>query len=156
MSSLLYVLLQLVFTDCQDNCLAAELATNILYAIGFSSSSFLFFLRIRAIFSRNNRIQSLFFLLWLGVVGGASVPLIKTSTYFDPTGDHYASEKLKYICPSTIAVNDTLVFIAISWQLIMNSYEDPKKKWGMKNIVLGSYLLRFQRGLFRDGQIYYL
>lgn len=58
---------------------------------------------------------------------------------------------------STIPViNDTLVFLAITWRLYYNSYARPTLRIGLQVLIFGNYLPRFSRALLRDGQAYYL
>ena len=55
-------------------------------------------------------------------------------------------------------INDTLVFLAISWRLSRVSY-DPytlKTASGIKFFIFGDYLPGFSKAMFRDGQAYYL
>lgn len=54
-------------------------------------------------------------------------------------------------------VNDTLVFLAISWRLMKNAYVDQTNiKRQVRTMVLGDYMPAFSRGLLKDGQAYYL
>lgn len=55
-------------------------------------------------------------------------------------------------------VNDTFVFLAISWRLMMNAQMELGVKTGVKvkALVLGEYLPAFSRTVFQDGQAYYL
>ena len=66
--------------------------------------------------------------------------------------------------------HDTLVFIAITWRLMMNSYDEEivagnasgrtqrrgalRRKW--KEFVWGNNLPRLTNSILKDGQMYYM
>lgn len=53
------------------------------------------------------------------------------------------------------AVNDTMVFVAISWKLILVSFAEG---WSgrMESFFRGKYMGRISRVLLQTGQLYYL
>jgi hypothetical protein len=55
-------------------------------------------------------------------------------------------------------VNDTLVFLAISWRLSRNSYDSHTLESRIRFFICGDYASVFTRVLLRDGQLeaYYL
>jgi hypothetical protein len=53
-------------------------------------------------------------------------------------------------------INDTLVFLAISWCLSCNSYARRTLKDGIRILVFGDYLPLFSKAMLQDGQVYYL
>lgn len=54
-------------------------------------------------------------------------------------------------------VNDTFVFLAISWKLMRNAYvEEFNIKGRIRTMVLGDYMPAFSKGMLKDGQSYYL
>ena len=55
-----------------------------------------------------------------------------------------------------LLINDTLVFLVMSWRLSRNSYEPYTLKNGIRFLIFGNYLPVFSRVLLRDGQAYYL
>jgi hypothetical protein len=63
-----------------------------------------------------------------------------------------------FVASTTIipVINDTLVFLAITWRLSRNSYTRLTLKDGFRFIVFGDYLPVFSRALLQDGQAYYL
>ena len=63
-----------------------------------------------------------------------------------------------YIAATTIIplVNDTLVFVAITWRLTRNSYDVYTISSGIRTVIFGDYLLVFSKVLLQDAQIYYL
>jgi hypothetical protein len=52
-------------------------------------------------------------------------------------------------------INDTLVFLAISWRLSRNAYP-LESGIGVRVFIFGEYLPLFSKVLLRDGQAYYL
>ena len=56
-------------------------------------------------------------------------------------------------------INETLVFLAISWRLYSNSYVRPSPtiiRNGLQVLIFGDYLPRFSKAILQDGQAYYL
>ena len=63
-----------------------------------------------------------------------------------------------YAVAATIVpvINDTLVFIAITWRLTRNSYVPPTLKGDIKVLIFGDYLPVFSKAMLKEGQAYYL
>ncbi|KAG6918422.1 hypothetical protein DXG01_014601 [Tephrocybe rancida] len=145
------------------NCQRAQTSACVLYHIAFSSTAFLFFLRVRAIFNDKKIVIGFFFALWLSVFAGSiTVALVGGSDSLGPT-DYCLAKPLKpYIGVSPVAllINDTCVFLAISWRLMnvsrMPEQESKAHISPIKRFVLGGGLPSLSRALFQDGQAYYL
>ena len=127
-------------------------------------TSLLFFFRTRAIFIRNPWVTAFFAGLWLAVLGGCLALIIDV---FEPipvdsatntTAICYYSGANPFVAAVTIIslINDTLVFLAISWRLFRNSYEIYTVKSGIRFLIFGDYLPVFSKALLQDGQAYYL
>ncbi|RDB23019.1 hypothetical protein Hypma_009724 [Hypsizygus marmoreus] len=58
----------------------------------------------------------------------------------------------KTLPPITFAINDTFVFLAISWRLLMVAWFESKTRHDLRYVVLGKYLPAFFRALLQDGQ----
>ena len=138
----------------------------VFYCAVLVSTSLLFFFRIRAVFDRNPWVIAIFAGLWLAVLGGClslivdvfkSIPVNSDST---TTAICLNSDVNPYVAVATInpLINDTLVFLAISWRLSRNSYEPGPYtlRSGIRFLIFGDYLPLFSKALFRDGQAYYL
>lgn len=141
------------------NCEVVKKTICVLYHVAFSSTSLLFFLRVRAVFKENKYIVICFFCLWLSVLGGSlTIATLGDAVHLGPTRYCRAINVKAYAiaAPITFAVNDTFVFLAISWRLMTNSMPDHKDKISFKSVILGEYLPAFSRALLNDGQIYYL
>ncbi|KAG6918421.1 hypothetical protein DXG01_014600 [Tephrocybe rancida] len=146
-----------------DNCQRAQTAACVLYHIAFSSTALLFFLRVRAIFNDKKVVIGFFFILWLSVVAGSiTLALVGGSDSLGPTDYCLAKPEKPFIVVSPVAllINDTCVFLAISWRLMGDS-QMPEQESGahispIKRFILGGGLPSLSRALFQDGQAYYL
>ena len=129
-------------------------------------TSLLFFFRTRAIFQRNSWVTTFFAGLWLAVLGGCLALIVEA---FQPVLVNPDSNAIEicldsgfnpFVATVTIIplINDTLVFLAITWRLSRNSYEPGPYtlKSGIRFLIFGDYLPVFSKALFRDGQAYYL
>ncbi|KAG6908522.1 hypothetical protein DXG01_004293 [Tephrocybe rancida] len=142
---LAYVLVNVIFqTAALPNCRTIRKVVCGLYHVAFSSTSFLFFLRIRAIFLSSKPITGFFALLWLCVLA-ASLAVVGTGdgVRVGPTEHCTATNVKEYAiaAPIAFAVNDT-----------------DQKGCGceFRSMVRGKYLPAFSRALLQDGQVYYL
>ncbi|KAG5652370.1 hypothetical protein H0H81_005232 [Sphagnurus paluster] len=143
------------------NCQPVKNAVSILHHVAFSSTSLLFFFCVRAIFLQKKIVVACFFVLWSGVLG-ASIAVTPSGkvAHLEPT--QYCKETaLKpsaSVAPIMLAVNDTFVFLAISWRLLSGVQLEPPtpEKKSLLGMVLGNYISDFSRKLLQDGQIYYL
>ena len=55
-----------------------------------------------------------------------------------------------------LLINDTLVFLAITWRLSCNSYACPTFKHVIRVFAFGDYLPALSKAMLQDGQAYYL
>ena len=98
---------------------------------------------------------------WLAVLGG-SLTFIVASTRMNPALNSREtclnSGVNSFIATATIIplINDTLVFLAITWRLFRNSYVSHTLTSGMRILIFGDYLPVFSKVLLKDGQAYYL
>ena len=127
-------------------------------------TSLLFFFRTRAVFTSNPWVTAFFAALWLAVLGSCLAliaevfkPMPATSTA-KTTAVCLSPDVGPLIALTTIIplINDTLVFLAISWRLSRNSYEPYTVESGIRFLVFGDYLPVFSKALLRSGQAYYL
>ena len=136
----------------------------IFYGSAIIFTSFLFFLRTRAIFQRNPCIVAFFAGLWLAVLGGCLAFVfdvfdrVRVNPAIKTTAICFNAAISPFIAVATITpmINDTLVFIATTWRLSRNSYDPCTVRRGIKILFLGDYLPVFSKVLLQDGQAYYL
>lgn len=128
--------------------------------LALASSAYLFFLRLRAVYSREKVIVAIFFFFWVGLL--AAVIFVPFAISGGPSGStEYCrySSLAKYAPIAQIGplAYDTLVFLAISWKLSHNSpSSNVNAGESLKAIVFGRNLPVFTKMLLRDGQLYYL
>ncbi|KZP29162.1 hypothetical protein FIBSPDRAFT_947163 [Athelia psychrophila] len=122
------------------------------------STSFLFLLRVRAVYQRSTSVTALFSILWLttaalNIFTNASMraaPLNDTQycTYFQIQHSTYPS--------NSSFVFDTSVFIAISYRLAADAATEKGWRTRLQSIVTGKGLFSVSRALMISGQLYYL
>ncbi|KAJ7895659.1 hypothetical protein B0H14DRAFT_2558706 [Mycena olivaceomarginata] len=126
-ASLLYALgFSLFATYPIPNCQAAMIVFNCGLLFASSASSFLFFLRVRAVYSGRPLVTWIFGFLWVCVVGAAiTVPIgikaikVGGSLCLVSKVPAYAGA-----AATVLMVNDTLVVLAISYRLLTNTHRD--------------------------------
>ena len=135
-------------------------------------TSLLFFFRTRAVFNTYPWVIAFFGGLWVAVLGGCLAFIVdsflsSSELSVNPASNTGGTTPVcinqgtnAFIMSSIIIplINDTLVFLAISWRLSRVSY-DPytlKTASGIKFFIFGDSLPVFSKAIFRDGQAYYL
>ena len=130
-----------------------------MYAICISATSLLFFFRVRAVFSRSKYVVWFFSFMWLAVLGAAfATPqaLFATSigsTKYCTTG---TMKPFAVVCVIVPLVNDTLILLAVTVGLAMNTHLEPTLKQGIRTVMYGDYLPAFSRAMLKDNQMYYM
>jgi hypothetical protein len=137
----------------------------VFYCTTIVFSSLLFFFRTLAVFKGYRWVIAFFAAMWVAVLGGC-LPFV--IFILKPLGPPPPSQSNVPIClnsginPYAVAasivplINDTLIFLAISWRLSRISYDPLSLQGGFRFMIFGDYLPVFTRALLRDGQIYYL
>lgn len=155
-----YIITGTVFTiGAVGNCQSLQVAIGCCFAVAIPATSLLFFFRVRAIFNANNWIVAFFAFLWLAVLGGSwTVPFAIQGGHIGPT-DHCINTGVKPFSSAGIiisTVNDTVIFIAISWRLLETTTYDDSFRGRIKSFFRGKGLPAFSRSLLQSGQEYYL
>ena len=109
----------------------------------------------------NNLYVTLFFsFMWLAVVAGSVTSTQGVTLVPLGTTNYCTNGRMdEYVIASGIIplVNDTLVFIAITWRLVRGSCLGSTRTGGsMWSFIFGKHLPAFSRSLLQDGQVYYL
>ena len=143
-----------------SNCFRSLKALAVLFVFAMSSTSLLFYFRARAVFLSNPWAVAFFGILWLGVVGGSltTIPAF-VGVNLGPTRRCLTGVIKFYSVACTIAplINDTIVFLAISWRLCyINIGARPTVRNGVRMAIFGDHLPVFSKSLLQDGQIYFL
>ncbi|KAF8812436.1 hypothetical protein BYT27DRAFT_7133062 [Phlegmacium glaucopus] len=140
-------------------CDLLEKGLEIIYPFTVISSSLLFFFRTRAVFDRDPWVVAFFACSWLAVVAGYLTFIIKVVQVKAIPGTcqvlaHFRS----FATAATIItlINDTLVFLAITWRLFSNSYGRRTIGDNIRVFLFGDYLPVFSKAMLQAGQLYYL
>ncbi|KAG6900269.1 hypothetical protein C0993_000457 [Termitomyces sp. T159_Od127] len=122
-------------------------------------SDFELLFRKKIVYNQDKYIVAFFALLWLAVLGTSiTAATVASAIHLGPTS-YCVNAKLKpYASAASIAfaINDTFVFLAISWQLLSSGTLGRGRKSSIISMILGDYLSAFSRALLQDGQVYYL
>ena len=143
------------------NCKALFRINPSLFSLSVASTSFLFYLRVYAMYKHNKYVCGFFFVMWLAVFGCSLTPIFGSSGLnIGPTKHCEVSESIQQIIGvnSTLPlVNDTLIFIAIWYRLVqIGLLGNARARDVVKAALSGQSMTVFTRALFRDGQAYYL
>ncbi|KZP07901.1 hypothetical protein FIBSPDRAFT_939271 [Athelia psychrophila] len=127
--------------------------------VTIASTSFLFFLRVRAVYLQSRTITILFGTLWVVTtsvnIGYAAFEMRGTERvpalcYTNPT------IKSNSIAVTATFVYDTMVFLAISYRLSAGAVTAGDWRSRVLSIVTGKGLFSLSRSLMKGGQVYYL
>ncbi|THH31593.1 hypothetical protein EUX98_g2588 [Antrodiella citrinella] len=140
------------------SCHQLAKAIGWLAALAFPLNSLLFFFRVRAVFYKHPLIIAFFALSWLATLGGSlTAPFAVDGVHIGSTQNCVNSNVKSFGSAGIIAtaVNDTLVFLAISAQLVMYTLADT---WAarVKAFMKGQGLGKVSKTLLQSGQLYYM
>ncbi|KZP19059.1 hypothetical protein FIBSPDRAFT_1045805 [Athelia psychrophila] len=129
-------------------------------SVAIASTSFLFFLRVRAVYRQSRTITMLFGALWAvttSVGFGFSAFEIR-GTERVPYTAYCTNSTIKYTSlPVMITFfHDTMVFLAISYRLAADAVTAADWRSRVLSIVTGKGLFSLSRSLMKGGQLYYL
>ena len=100
-----------------------------------------------------------FCLMWLAVTGASTTDVFYSYANLGPTKYCIGINLPQYVVVASVLplVNDTLVFVAITFRLAgtPNWNASTSQSW-IKVVLLGEYLPNFSKAMLRDGQAYYL
>jgi hypothetical protein len=145
-------------------CIVLDRMASVFYCSTVVFTSLLFFFRTRAVFKSYPLVIAFFAGMWVVVLVGC-VPLLVN--ILKPIGVIPSNTPISgcviagpdpYLAVATIIplINDTLVFLAITWRLSRLSYDPLSLHGGFRFMIFGDYLPVFSKVLLRDGQAYYL
>ncbi|CCM02245.1 uncharacterized protein FIBRA_04326 [Fibroporia radiculosa] len=159
-STLAYVLVSVIFeTAATGHCRALQKVDTTFMGLSVSSTCFLFYFRVAAVFNRNRYVMAGYLTVWLGVVGG-SAALIASSTggTIGPTEYCWTEQMYNWggVIEIMVLIHDAVVFFGISGRLMRNAYIDLPPTKRMRSFLFGDYLQPISKALLRDGQLYYV
>ncbi|KJA19460.1 hypothetical protein HYPSUDRAFT_44208 [Hypholoma sublateritium FD-334 SS-4] len=166
-SNLIFSIAILLFSVTTDTAHCTKLATVEKWSIviAVSSTSLLFFWRVRAVYQDNRIVCGFFFLTWLAV---SCACLLHTQVNvftldvkkIEQAGRCFTIRNSSaYVTVSRLVsmTNDLLIFCAITYRLtIMAEVADPTPQKRAMVAVFGRHLPAFSRTLLQDGQAYFL
>ncbi|KZP16247.1 hypothetical protein FIBSPDRAFT_1047617 [Athelia psychrophila] len=161
-SQLVFLLLAMALTQPIANWVNCKvLAAGLVMSgsVAIVSTSFLFVLRVRAVYLRSRTITIVFGALWV-VTSSISIgfsAFVAIDVERVPYHTYCKSTFKPNPVPATMAfVHDTMVFLAISYRLAANAV--PAADWRSRvlSIVTGRGLFSLSRSLMEGGQLYYL
>ena len=118
----------------------------------------LFFFRVRAIFHNSLRITIIFGVLWLSTLGCTMTAAFGLkASHIGTTMNCIDIEVKSYTSSGLVAaaVNDTAVFIAISYRLVSISFADSLSG-RLQSFFRGKHMGHISRVILQTGQLYYL
>ncbi|KIM88286.1 hypothetical protein PILCRDRAFT_771075 [Piloderma croceum F 1598] len=141
-----------------DDCNALKYVEGMFLEIGVAATSLLFFIRVRAVYNHSRIITASFGLLWLVVVSLHILILLGVKRDRIPyTRRCIEGPAPKYTTVPIIltAVNDTLVFFAISYRMVSLAIASSTWSSRAKSFFMGDGLLNLSKALLQGGQVYY-
>lgn len=161
-----------------NDCQGLDDAIGWFSTLSILSTSFLFLLRVRAVYQKSRFITILFGSFWIvisalciwdavtlhasksyhGLCQGMT-QIIYCAGYIPHTKRcMYKATNINYFAiPSIVAcVNDTLVFFAISYRLVSNAATGDNWRARTRSFIKGDGLYSLSRSLLQSGQLYYL
>ncbi|KAF8898012.1 hypothetical protein CPB84DRAFT_1681618 [Gymnopilus junonius] len=157
-----FMIASVASTRPMNDCSGILSALSWAIAVSISSTSLLYFFRVRALYMQNRYVVGFFFLLWIAVVAGCIALGIqgRNSTNLGSSPYCIADTTDSVIMVVSIniipMINNVLSFIAATWKLMENAHVEANFKNRFKLIIFGHYLPEFSRALLKDNQIYFL
>jgi hypothetical protein len=116
-------------------------------------------LRVIAVYDREKVVFAFFFILWLAIVAGSlTAAAVGGSLIIGPT-EYCLPKELGSVvsaAPLAVTVFDTFVFLAISYRLLIDAWNQPGDGVPLRELLSGKTLPRIPRVMLQDGQVYYL
>lgn len=142
------------------NCNEILVAVGCTMVATSATTSLLFFIRVRAIFTGQRFVVGFFFVLWLANLGSAiAVPFLISDVHIGPTERCTGSSVNPWTAATLVitGINDTLVMMTVSYVLIDGMLLSPPGLCnGVMSFFTGKDLPQVARALLQGGQLYYL
>ncbi|KZP29386.1 hypothetical protein FIBSPDRAFT_1038803 [Athelia psychrophila] len=121
-------------------------------------TSFLFFIRVRAVYLKSRLITFAFGAVWIMTIAVNLIQYSAVHAGHIPGTEFCMASSSKNLAglPSIAnAVNDTLVFLAISYRLASNAATEDSWRARLQSIIKTRGLYSVSSSLMRSGQLYY-
>ena len=124
------------------------------FALIFNSSLFLF--RVWGVFSRSLHVKVLFVLLWTTTLSALAIPPSAAFIHLVP-GCHLSQVKpVALVCFAIVTVFDTMVFFAISLQMLrINAAKPLSQTHNLAKFFHGKGMGNASKIVLQTGQFYY-
>jgi len=140
------------------DCTALRYVEGIFFEVTLPATSILFFFRVKAVYNHSRIVTAFFGFLWLAITGlsvlvmlgirGERIPYTQRCT--EALAHAYTT------VPIILAsVNDTLVFLAISYRMVSLSLDSSTWTGKAKSFIMGDGLQHLSKALLHSGQAYY-
>jgi len=129
------------------------------FPLAIASTTLLFFFRVRAVFDRNKLVVAFFAFMWIAVLAAnLTGPWGIVGTKVGSTNYCMITHVEPYVASASIItlVNDTFVFLAITWKLMRHAHVQNSIRTGIRVLAFGEYMPTLSKALLQDGQAYYL
>lgn len=123
------------------------------------TSQLLLFLHVRAIYIDNRVVVWIFLFLWLATVAGSVIASIRMPSIQAGLDDYCIPISFSTFSIAIIIIpfiNDTLIFVAMSWRILRTSYNELTLKNTIMTVALGKGIPYFAKALLQNGQLYIL
>ena len=145
-----------------DACISRTLSIAVewIVALSIPCNTWIFFLRVRAVYHDSRPIKCVFLFLWLLTLVSIGTPFTYTLPSI-PLGDGKCfvtfifHRRLEAISLAALTLFDTAVMIAISIRMMSYSLSDSWKS-KVSSLVFGNEMGHTSRLLLKSSQIYYL
>ncbi|KZP14901.1 hypothetical protein FIBSPDRAFT_1048550 [Athelia psychrophila] len=143
-----------------ENCAVLAVMLGTCAVMSLSFTSLLFLLRVRAVYLRSRYVTALFGAFWLVTVSVNIALTAKVHGVHSPSpaanGRCIMAGTQSVSLPlASIFVNDTLIFLAISYRLTANAVTDGGRHSRLLTIFKGKGLYSLSQSLLQTGQLYY-
>ncbi|KZP32791.1 hypothetical protein FIBSPDRAFT_1012776 [Athelia psychrophila] len=165
-SQFVYLLLIVTATEPLANwvnCTAFAAGLTMSTSVAIASTSFLFFLRVRAVYLQSRTITIMFGALWvvtisigIGFIALEVRGAEKLGSYTPYCTNTNTTIKYHSMPITMTFVHDTMVFLAISYRLAADAVTAADWRSRVLPIVTGKGLFSLSRSLMKTGQLYYL
>jgi hypothetical protein len=142
-----------------QSCQSFQFAIYWAFVFAIPPTTLLFFLRLRAIFLGKHSVIIPFALAWLAVLATAIAATFGEGAAHIGTTDYCISITVSKFSTFTSLVTNTmystLVFVAISWQLLATGRGTHQRSFVL-DFLSGRAASRLTSAVLREGQLYYL
>ncbi|KZP33080.1 hypothetical protein FIBSPDRAFT_1036237 [Athelia psychrophila] len=151
------ILIAVIILAPINNCVSIYIATGVCCTMSIASTSYMFLLRVQAVYRQSRPITIVFGFCWLVMIALNILVSASTRVAHLPGTQLCLSTDTKYFTlPSSSSfVNDTLIFLAISYRLAADAATERNWRSWILSITKGKGLYHLSRSLMQHGQLYY-